>query len=226
MIATIFGATGMVGIEVLHACLVDSRIHEVVTVGRRATDVSHPNLRDVRISDFTDYSGIEDDLRRTDVILYCIGVYQGMVSTAQFWEITCTYVHRLVGVLERVRSDVTFCLFSAQGADQSERSPILFAKAKGRAERFVTQSSLGAKYIFRPGFINPGRKTARSRVPVWVAKPFYKLFPAIGIDAVALARVMVHIGLEGADQSVFENADIRRVAASLSSGTHGNLSRS
>lgn len=215
MIATIFGATGMVGLEVLHECLAEPRIHEVMTIGRRPSGAAHPKLRQIHITDFTEYSAIEGDLEKTEIVFYCLGVYQGMVSKEQFWEITCTYLQRLIEALERVRGEMTFCLFSAQGADPSERSRFLFARAKGRAERLLTESRLSAKYIFRPGFINPGRRAAKSRVPAWVAKPFYKLIPAIGIDAAALARVMVHIGLEGADESVFENRDIRRVAASL-----------
>jgi uncharacterized protein YbjT (DUF2867 family) len=215
MIATIFGATGMVGIEVLHQCLTDPGIHEVIAIGRRPSGTVHPKLREIPLTDFTEYSALEGDLAKTDIVFYCLGVYQGMVPEEQFWEITCTYPQHLIEALERVRGEVTFCLFSAQGADPSERSRFLFAKAKGRAERILTESRLAARYIFRPGFINPGRRAAKSRVPAWVAQPFYKLIPAMGIDAAALARVMVHIGLEGASESVFENRDIRRVAASL-----------
>jgi uncharacterized protein YbjT (DUF2867 family) len=218
MIATIFGATGMVGIEVLHECLADPRIQEVMTIGRRPSGAAHPKLSEIHITDFTEYSAIERDLEKTDIVFYCLGVYQGIVSKEQFWEITCTYLQCLIDALERVRGEVTFCLFSAQGADPSERSRFLFAKAKGRAERILTESRLSAKYIFRPGFINPGRRAAKSRVPAWVAKPFYKLVPAFGIDAAALARVMIHIGLKGGDRPGLENRDIRRVAASLPVG--------
>ena len=213
--ATVLGATGMVGIEVLHQCLGHPRIERVVTIGRRKTGVLHTQLREAELADFRDYSVVEQHLRETDVVFHCLGVYQGKVPPDQYWEVTCTYLKHLIDVLERVRPQVTFCLFSAQGADASERSPLLFAKAKGRAERLLTESALGATYIFRPGFINPGRKTSRSRIPAWLVRPFYKLIPAIGIDAAELARVMVHVGTEGSEQRVFGNRDIRRLAVAV-----------
>jgi len=42
--------------------------------------------------------------------------------------------------------------------------------------------------------------------------PDYRLLPLIGIDAVDLARTMLLVGLEGGQQTIFENADIRRYA--------------
>jgi hypothetical protein len=87
-----------------------------------------------------------------------------------------------------------------------------FARAKGRAERLLLESALPAKYIFRPGYIAPGRQKSRTRIPDWMARPVYRLLPFIGIDAVDLARVMVRVGLDGSTRTLFENADIRRYA--------------
>jgi len=52
----IFGATGMVGQGVLRECLLDSGVRLVQTVGRVATDVQHPKLRDIVHKDFGNYS--------------------------------------------------------------------------------------------------------------------------------------------------------------------------
>lgn len=111
--------------------------------------------------------------------------------------------------------NITFCLFSAQGANQRERSPFLFGKAKGRAEKRLSNSAIKTKYIFRPAFINPGRKSATSGLGLWAFKAFYMLFPFIGIDAVDLAKTMIHVGLNGCDVKVLENRDIRNMAKRL-----------
>lgn len=215
MNAIIFGATGMVGIEVLHRCLGLEQIQQVVTIGRHVTGVEHPRLREVEHLNFTDYAALEPVLSQADICFYCLGVYQGKVSTEQFWQITVDYLSALIATLERTRKEITFCLFSAQGADPDEKSRFLFANAKGRAEKRLLKSGIRQCYIFRPGYIDPGRKSARSRIPVWVARPFYKLFPAIGIDAPELAKVMVHVGLNGSDRQVFENRDLRLLAKSI-----------
>lgn len=210
--AAVFGATGMVGVEVLHVCLDEPRVTAVVTVGRRPTRVPHPKLREVTLSDLADLSPAAGALAAVDLVVYCVGVYTGRVPEDEFFTITCGYLSGLLRALEQAGSRATFCLMSAGGADPTERSRLVFARAKGRAERLLVESALPAKYIFRPGYIAPGRQKSRTRVPDWMALPVYRLLPFIGIDAVDLARVMVLVGLEGSAQTLFENADVRRYA--------------
>lgn len=213
--ATLLGASGMVGIEVLHACLAEPRIGELTALVRRPLAVQHARLRQVVHTDYTDYGGLEDILRATDVWFHCIGVYQGMVPEAEFYRVTCDFLAALLRDLEAVRTDTTFCLFSAQGADPAERSRVLFRKAKGRAERLLRESKIRRQFVFRPGYIDPGRQSARSRIPVWLARPFYRLVPAVGIGAPELARVMVRVGVGGGGPPVWENRDLRRAARVL-----------
>lgn len=213
MQALVFGATGMVGIEVLHACLDETRIERVVCVGRRSTEVSHPKLREVMHDDFNDLDPLTDELKECDILFYCLGVYQGRVPEQEFYDITCGYLDRLLRALESIPIRPIFCLHSAIGADPSEQSRVLFARAKGRAERLLTESSIADHYIFRPGYIAPGRRSGRSRIPDWLALPVYRLIPSIGIDAVDLARVMLRVGLEGGEKRLFSNREIRGMAS-------------
>jgi len=209
MTALIFGATGMVGTEVLHQCLDSDQIDRIVTIGRHATGVVHPKLVEIEHQNFLDFSSLEAELSQVDVCFYCLGVYQNQVTADVFWQITVDYLEALVGTLERTNTDLTVCLFSAQGADQTEKSPFRFAKAKGRAEKLLSESSIRQKYIFRPGYINPGRKSAMAGWSGWIAERFYWLFPVIGIDATDLAAVMISVGLNGSSTSIFSNREIR-----------------
>jgi len=54
----IFGATGMVGQGVLLECLRDPTVDEVVTLGRTATGLNDPKLREIVHRDPLDYSGM------------------------------------------------------------------------------------------------------------------------------------------------------------------------
>lgn len=214
---TIFGARGMVGIEVLHACLDEPRVTKVVSVGRRPTGVSHAKLREVMHTDFTNLAPIADELRTTDLIVYCVGVYTGRVPDDEFTKITCDYFAALLSLLKQINSHATVCLFSAQGADPTEKSRLIFARAKGRAERMLAESSVKTKYVFRPGYIAPGRRKGRGKIPDWLAYPVFRVIPALGVTAVDLARVMLYTGLDGSTLTLFENADIRRAAKKLKS---------
>ncbi len=206
----LFGATGMVGYEVLHFSLADLRVDSVVTIGRRATGVMHPELREVVHADMLDLGPVSDELRRTDLLIHCLGVYSGAVPDDEFWSITSGYIEVLLTELKRVGADPVFCLMGAQGADPSERSPFLFAKAKGRAERLLMESHITRKHIFRPGYIKPGRVASRAANTEWFSRPAYRLFPFLGIDAAKLAAVMLEVGVAGSAQALFRNGEMRR----------------
>ena len=148
----ILGATGMVGGEVLEQCLANGKIQSVLTVGRRKGGIKHPKLKEIEHGDFLDFSALEAELPQVNVCFYCLGVYQTQVSKEKFWEIMVDYLKALIGAFESTNKNVRFCLFSAQGASTSERSPLRFAKVKGRAENVLSVSELSEKYIFRPGF--------------------------------------------------------------------------
>lgn len=205
----ILGATGMVGGEVLEQSLSNEKIQSVLTIGRRKSGVDHPRLKEVEHNNFLDYSNLGTKLKDVDVCFFCLGVYQAKVSKVQFWEITVNYIAALVSAFERTNKNVRFCLFSAQGASTSERSFIRFAKAKGRAENILLASELAEKYIFRPGFIMPGPQSKNATLSAKLFEPVYRLFPIIGIDAPELARVMIDVGLNAHELTIFENRDLR-----------------
>ncbi len=210
----ILGATGMVGGEVLEQCLANEKIQRVLTIGRRKSGIENPKLKEVGHGDFLDYSTVEAELKNVDVCFYCLGVYQAKVSKDQFWEITVDYLAALVRTFERVNRAVRFCLFSAQGASTNERNPIRFAKAKGRAENILLTSELAEKFVFRPGFIMPGPQSKNVTLSAKLFEPIYRLFPKIGIDAPELARVMIEVGMNQHELTVFENRDLRAFDAS------------
>jgi uncharacterized protein YbjT (DUF2867 family) len=203
----ILGATGMVGAEVLNYCLRTEKITHALVIGRRSTGKTHAKLKEIEHENFLDFSVLKNELENVDVLYYCLGVYQNKVSKEEFWKITVDYQDALI---KELRSDITFCLFGAQGADQKERSPFLFAKAKGRAERILIESNLARKYIFRPGFINPDNGF---RNDIWVKlfQPLYTLFPFIGVDASHLGKVIAQVGIAGHDKTILENKDLRQL---------------
>jgi len=205
----------MVGTEVLDVCLAADAIKEVITIGRNSTDLNHSKLREIQHHNFLDFSSQEKTLSESDLCFYCLGVYQSQVSKEKYWEITVNYLVALITTLERINKEIRFCLFSALGADTQERLPILFTKAKGRADQRLLESNIQKKYIFRPGFINPGKKSAIGGIYLWGFKPFYHLFPFTGIDVKGLAKVMVHVGLNDCEQTIFNNWDLRSISLSL-----------
>lgn len=206
----LLGATGMVGSEVLTQCLDDDRVASIIVIGRHSVGVQHEKLTEIKHENFLDFSFVDTHWSDIDVCIYCLGVYQAQVSKELFWEITVDYLNALIQVLGKTNSDVRFCLFSAQGASTSGKSPFRFAKAKGRAENILMASNLSEKYIFRPGFIMPGPTRKNPSLGERLFRPIYRLFPVLGIDAPELAAVILNVGINGNRTSLLENGDLRK----------------
>jgi len=216
--ALITGATGMVGNWVLEGLLARPDVERVLSITRRAGDIRHGKLREVVHGDFLDFSGLEGDLAGIDVCFYCLGVYTGRVSKEAFFEITCDVQKALTDVLAKASPGATFVLFGASGADPTEKSPILFARAKGRAERLLSETPFPRQYVFRPGYIHPtgGRRPEGLSYRLFfpIAGPLMTMFPFLGVTDAALARAMVRVGIEGAEPSrVITRGEIRALAA-------------
>ncbi len=213
----ITGATGMVGRQVLAHLLNHAGVAAVLSVGRRETGVAHPKLREVVHQNFRDFSGIASDLVGIDVCFHCLGVYQGQVSKQDYVDITCYYQKALTDALAAASPDATFVLFSAQGADPSEKSRALFARAKGRAENLLNQTGFPKKYIFRPGYIHPTGARQPPGLAYKLIAPiggfFLKIFPGIGMTDRDLAQAMVSTGLDGSKETTTLSSPMIRAIA-------------
>src|SRR5690349_11759517 len=84
----ITGATGMVGSEAVRQALLDPSIQRVTALVRRPLTIQHPKLQVVLHHDFLNYVGLEDLFRRHDACLWCLGISQTQVSTAEYRRIT------------------------------------------------------------------------------------------------------------------------------------------
>jgi uncharacterized protein YbjT (DUF2867 family) len=211
----LFGATGMVGAEVLHLALADPRVPRVVSIGRRSTGITHPKLTELIHEDFLDLTALEPHLAAATACVHCLGVYQNQVPEDEFWRVTYGYIDALVTAFERLNPGVRFVLMGAQGADPSEKSRFLFARAKGRAERRLGGSRLTHRFILRPGYIDPGRVATRASAPTWLVRPVYWLLPFLGVGAVDLARVLLEKAVAGSGSQLLTNAEVRTEAKAL-----------
>ena len=208
----ITGATGMVGRYALDHCLKSDEVSTVTAVVRKPTGEKNRKLVEVIHKDFTDLSSISEYLRDQDVAIYCIGVYTGTVPNDEFERITVDYTVSFAHALLEKSRDVTFCFLSGAGADRTERSRMIFARSKGKAENFLLKQKFGSIHIFRPGYIYPvePRKEPNSMYRIQRALwPFIgRLFPGMGVNSDDLGHAIADVGIHGDDRDTFENRDI------------------
>jgi len=213
------GATGMVGGVALRLLLEDERVSAVSTFGRRATGVTHDKLTDHSGVDFDDLSSIADELAGHDAVLFCLGAYAGTVPDELFKKITVDYAVDFGRLLLERSPEAVYVLLSGQGADQSGKSRIPFARYKGMAESQLQEMGFSRLHILRPGYIYP---VEARQEPNILYRGFRSIYPIIRpiapdnfhVTSEELAGVMVRAALEGTGahtEPVLENRDIRKL---------------
>jgi len=218
----LFGATGMVGQGILRECLLDSGIPLVAAVGRSATGVKNPKLREIVRSDLTEYSPIENELRGFDACFFCLGVSSAGKSEADYERLTYSITIAAAETLSRLNPGMTFIYVSGAGTDSTEKGSRMWARVKGETENALLRMPFKAAYMFRPAVIQSTHgersKTSAYRIAYALSKPLLPLlrwlFPNYVVATEQIGRAMIHIAKYGAPKRILESTEIREYAES------------
>jgi uncharacterized protein YbjT (DUF2867 family) len=206
------GATGLVGGHALDHCLESEDVDKVTVITRRSTGKKHHKLVEVIHDDFQDYSTVIDHFYNQDVALFCIGVYTGAVPKEEFEKITVDYTIEFTKALLERSGPVSFCFLSGAGADRDEKSRMIFARSKGKAENFLLGQEFRSLHIIRPGYIYPVKKRKEPNISYRIFRRLWPLLkrisPGMGIDSDALGYSIADIGIHGGTLNTYENRDI------------------
>lgn len=217
----LFGATGMVGSGVLSVCLRDPEVRSVVAIGRSATGNAHPKLREIRHSDFFDYSGLEAEFAAATACYFCLGVSSLGLDEAAYTRLTYDLTLAAARAMVAANPGMTFCYVSGTGTDSTERGSRMWARVKGRTENHLLGLGFQAAYMFRPGYIHPvdgaGSKTA------WIRALYLVLAPIVGggmrllghniVTTTSMGLAMLAVTRRGYSKQILEPADILKAAA-------------
>jgi uncharacterized protein YbjT (DUF2867 family) len=218
----IFGATGMVGQAVLRECLLDRGVQLVQTVGRTATGLQDPKLREVVHPDLFHYEAIEKDLQGFDACFFCLGVSSGGMAEAQYRHLTYDLTIAAAECLSRLNPGMTFLYVSGAGTDSTETGRVMWARVKGKTENAILRLPFRAAYMIRPGMIQPVHgeqsKTAAYRILYKLAGPLLplarRMLPRYIVTTEEIARVMLQVARGGAPKRVLESWDMRELLGS------------
>jgi uncharacterized protein YbjT (DUF2867 family) len=217
MTVLIFGATGMVGQGVLRECLIDPDVSAIQTIGRSATGVEHPKLREIVQADLMHFAAIEAELRGFDACFFCLGVSSAGMSEPQYERLTYGITIAAAEPLSRLNPGMTFVYVSGAGTDSSEQGSSMWARVKGRTENALMRLPFKDAYMFRPAGIQPMHgeqsKTAAYRVAYSLTKPLFpllrRIFPSYILTTEEIGRAMILVAKRGAAKKILESSDIR-----------------
>jgi nucleoside-diphosphate-sugar epimerase len=220
----ITGSNGMIGSLILHRCLSDPEVTTVTSIVRKPSGVTNPKLHEIIHFDFMNYDKIKERLRNQDICFFCIGVYTGAVPAEEFSRITVDYTREFAKALREVNENTTFCFLSGDGADQSGKSLLLFAREKGKAEKILMDLNFSSLHIFRPGYIYPVQKRKEPNLMYKAMRVLYnfglrQIYPNIGVTSEELANVMYNIAMKGGDKMIYGNRDIQHYALETRDGS-------
>ena len=210
----------MVGGLALSLALSHPDVGRVTSIGRRPTGEQGSMLREILHDDFTDFQPVEDSLKGHDAAFYCLGVYTGAVPDVEFQRITVDYTATFARALFAGSPGAAFCFLSGQGADQTEKSRVAFAKYKGMAENQLLSIGFPRTHVFRPGYIYPVTPRDEPNISYRIMRSLYpvvrRIYPNIGVSSEDLAKAMFRAGLDGTPghpSPILENRDIQEFVA-------------
>ena len=212
----ITGATGMVGKGVLLECLDHEAISEVLVIGRNPVEIEHPKLKELIHKDFSDFSGVKDQLKGYDGCFFCMGISAAGLKEEEYRKITYDYTLALATVLVDQNPQMTFTYVSGQGTDSSENSRMMWARVKGKTENDLLSLGFKDAYMFRPGMIIPLRGIkSRTRAYqfmydyfMWLVKLIKFLSPNSVVNTTQIGQAMINVMLRGNGKKVLGPKDI------------------
>lgn len=206
----ITGATGMVGEGVLHVCLNDPKINEVLIVNRKPYGLVHSKLKEIIHQDFFDFSPIESQLKGYDACFFCLGVSSVGMKKSKYFELTYTLTTHIARILAKHSPKMTFCYVSGAGTDTTEKGSG-WAAVKGKTENEIFTLFKNG-YAFRPAFIKPmvGMKHTHGfyKYINWLFPIGRIIYKSAFCTMEELANAMINVASDGYKKQWLEGDDI------------------
>lgn len=210
--AVVFGASGLVGSEVVKELLNRPEYTKVIAVVRVPFPLSHPFLEYFIISDFSKLSETALSLT-TDEYYCCIGTTIKAAKSKENFLRVDLLIPQQIALLAQKLSVPYLAVVSSIGAD--EKSSNFYLHTKGEMERRVQDVYMGNLKIVRPSLLVGDRKEYRfgenvaiifMKVLGWtLVGPLRKYR---GIDAKQVARSMINLSAEPTEKVIFESVEL------------------
>lgn len=214
--AIITGASGMVGEGVLHECLLHPDVESVLSISRRTCGMRHAKLKEILHQDFSNFSGIEEELSGYNAGFFCMGVSSLGKSEETYRRLTYDLTLALARPLAKLNPDMTICYVTGMGADSSEKGRTMWARVKGKTENDLMKLPFRGAYMFRPGFIRPTKGLKNTHGFYRVVDPLFPLgkllFPKALLTLKEIGLAMINSVAVGPEKRMLEVSDIAALA--------------
>ena len=201
----------MVGEGVMHQCLQNPDVEQVLIINRKASGYTHPKLKEIVHADFYDLSAIESQLVGYNACYFCLGVTSVGIKADAYYKLTYTLTLHVAETLVKLNTGMTFCYVSGAGTDSNEKGNG-WAAVKGKTENDLMKLPFKAVFAFRPGFIKPIKGLTKThsfyKYINWLFPVGRAIYPGGFCTLQELAAAMIRVTVEPYPTKVIEGKDI------------------
>ena len=192
-IATLIGATGLIGGELLSLLLDDDYFDKVRILIRRPFTMNHPKM-ERKLVDFSDADSLLVDLDECDTVFCAVGTTLKKVKGNKEAYRRIDYdIPVNIARCCKIMNCKNYIIVSAVGADSGSRN--FYLKLKGEVEDIIKKVGIESTYIMRPSMLLGKRNEFRfgERVVIPLIKKIAFLLPSKykPIEAKDVAKAML-----------------------------------
>lgn len=205
------GATGMVGEGVLFECLKNSKVTEILIVGRKSYGMQHSKIKELIVPDFLKIADFKDELSGYDACFFCAGISSVGMSEADFTKITYDTTMVFAKTLLSVNRNMVFHYVSGAGTNPNGRQ--MWQRVKGRTETDLANLGFRGQYNYRPAVMVPFPEQKNFK-PMFkfLAKVTGLIAPKYTLTMKQVGQSMINVTEDGYSKNILEVKDIRTTA--------------
>jgi uncharacterized protein YbjT (DUF2867 family) len=212
--AVVFGATGLVGKELIKLLLNDDRYEKVKIFTRWFPNISHPKLEE-HIIDFArleEYSAA----MKADHVYCCLGTTAKKTPDKKAYEQIDLHLPVKIAEISRKNGCESYAVISSVGAN--EKSSNFYLRTKGLMEKGILLTGNDKIVIVRPSMLLGAREEKRSGESIAQSVMSFASVLLIGglkkykpIEASKVASAMVYLSNNKTEKSIFENNELLKL---------------
>jgi uncharacterized protein YbjT (DUF2867 family) len=213
--AVVFGATGLVGKELINALLENNDFGSITAVVRQQLVLTDPKLKQMKLPDFSKLMDLRDKLK-AGVFFCCVGTTIKTAGSKEEFARVDLEIPKKIAQLAEALSIPSLVAISSIGADANSSN--FYLRTKGEMEKAVREIYHGNLKFVRPSLLMGNRDEFRfgEKVSVAFMKGFGWLFAGPfkkyrGIYARDVARTMIKISDLPSDKIFYESDELQRL---------------
>jgi uncharacterized protein YbjT (DUF2867 family) len=213
--AVVFGATGLVGKELVTELSASNDFEKIISVTRKNLTLSDPKLECVQIDDFSKLMDLKEKLKG-GLFFCCIGTTIKSAGSQEAFTRVDLEIPMKIAQLAETLSVPAMVVISSMGANSSSSN--FYLRTKGEMEKKVREAYSGKLRFVRPSLLMGKREEFRfgERIAVGFMKAFGWLFAGPlkkykGIYARDVARAMIKISHFKSGKIVYESNELQKL---------------